>query len=152
MWAVAIRAPLRLARSALAGVLALGLLDTSANGLFVLASERGYLSIVAVLGSLYPVATIIAVTCSCASTSARSSTRGSPSRSSGSRSSPQAGARGYAIHPILVSAQDVGEEPALRDERHAVQLLPRRRAAAVLERQGSGRVVEVSTASQRWAA
>ncbi len=60
LWATASRAPLRLGRSALPGVLALGLLDTGANALFVLASERGYLSIVAVLGSLYPVATIIA--------------------------------------------------------------------------------------------
>jgi drug/metabolite transporter (DMT)-like permease len=60
LWATATRAPLRLERSALPGVLALGLLDTGANALFVLASERGYLSIVAVLGSLYPVATIIA--------------------------------------------------------------------------------------------
>ena len=60
LWAVATRAPLRLGRRALPGVLVLGLLDTSANGLFVLASERGYLSIVAVLGSLYPVATIVA--------------------------------------------------------------------------------------------
>ena len=38
----------------------LGLLDTAANGLFVLASARGYLSIVSVLASLYPVATILA--------------------------------------------------------------------------------------------
>jgi drug/metabolite transporter (DMT)-like permease len=60
LWAVTTRAPLRLDRSALPGVVVLGLLDTGANILFVLASERGYLSIVAVLGSLYPVATIIA--------------------------------------------------------------------------------------------
>jgi drug/metabolite transporter (DMT)-like permease len=60
LWAAATRAPLRLERSALPGVLMLGLLDTGANALFVLASERGYLSIVAVLGSLYPVATIVA--------------------------------------------------------------------------------------------
>ena len=38
----------------------LGLLDTAANGLFVLASARGYLSIVSVLGSLYPVVTVLA--------------------------------------------------------------------------------------------
>ena len=66
---------LRLARSALPGVLALGLLDTSANGLFVLAADA-YLSIVAVLGSLYPVATISPPTCSCASASARCSSSG----------------------------------------------------------------------------
>ncbi len=32
----------------------------SANGLFVLASARGYLSVVSVLGSLYPVVTLLA--------------------------------------------------------------------------------------------
>jgi drug/metabolite transporter (DMT)-like permease len=36
-----------------------GILDTTANGLFQLASQRGLLSVVAVLGSLYPVATVI---------------------------------------------------------------------------------------------
>ena len=35
-------------------------MDTFANGLFVLASARGFLSIVSVLGSLYPIATILA--------------------------------------------------------------------------------------------
>jgi drug/metabolite transporter (DMT)-like permease len=35
-------------------------LDTGANGLFVLASARGYLSIVSVLASLAPIATILA--------------------------------------------------------------------------------------------
>jgi drug/metabolite transporter (DMT)-like permease len=60
LWAGATRAPVRLARSALPALLALGLLDTTANGLFVLASQRGFLSIVSVLGSLYPVATILA--------------------------------------------------------------------------------------------
>jgi uncharacterized membrane protein len=59
-WVVATRAPVRLDRSAIPAVAAIGLLDTAANGLFVLASARGYLSIVSVLGSLYPVATILA--------------------------------------------------------------------------------------------
>jgi drug/metabolite transporter (DMT)-like permease len=59
-WVVSTRSSLRLDRSALAPVIGLGLLDTAANGLFVLASARGYLSIVSVLGSLYPVATILA--------------------------------------------------------------------------------------------
>jgi drug/metabolite transporter (DMT)-like permease len=60
LWALMTRAPIRLERSALPAVAGLGLLDTAANGLFVLASARGYLSIVSVLGSLYPVATILA--------------------------------------------------------------------------------------------
>ena len=34
--------------------------DTTANCLFVLASARGFLSIVSVLGSLYPVVTVLA--------------------------------------------------------------------------------------------
>jgi len=60
VWITATRAPIRLDRSAVPAVVGLGLLDTAANGLFVLASARGYLSIVSVLGSLYPVATILA--------------------------------------------------------------------------------------------
>ncbi len=36
-----------------------GILDSMANGLFQLASQRGLLSIVAVLGSLYPVAIVV---------------------------------------------------------------------------------------------
>lgn len=59
-WVVATRASLRLDRGALPAVAAIGLLDTGANGLFVLASARGYLSIVSVLASLYPLATILA--------------------------------------------------------------------------------------------
>lgn len=43
----------------LAAVAAVGLVDVAANGLFVAASSRGLLSIVAVLGSLYPVVTVV---------------------------------------------------------------------------------------------
>ena len=39
--------------------IAVGLLDTSANGLFSLATTQGYLSLVAVLGSVYPVVTVL---------------------------------------------------------------------------------------------
>ena len=39
-------------------VLASGVIDACANGVFQLASQRGMLSIVAVVGSLYPVATV----------------------------------------------------------------------------------------------
>jgi drug/metabolite transporter (DMT)-like permease len=59
-WVVISRAPLRVDRRSLPAIAAIGLLDTAANGLFVLASARGYLSIVSVLGSLYPIATILA--------------------------------------------------------------------------------------------
>ena len=39
-------------------VLVSGVIDACANGVFQLASQRGMLSIVAVVGSLYPVATV----------------------------------------------------------------------------------------------
>ena len=54
------RSKLRLTRRDVPAVALLGLLDTGANALFVLASARGYLSIVSVLGSLYPVVTVLA--------------------------------------------------------------------------------------------
>lgn len=54
------RSTLRTSRRTLAFAAAIGLIDTGANALFVLASERGYLSIVSVLGSLYPVVTVLA--------------------------------------------------------------------------------------------
>jgi len=57
---VVTRSSLQLTRRDLPAVALLGLLDTGANGLFVLASARGYLSIVSVLGSLYPVVTVLA--------------------------------------------------------------------------------------------
>jgi drug/metabolite transporter (DMT)-like permease len=52
--------PRRIERSDVPGVAAVGLLDTGANGLFVLASAGGFLSVVSVLGSLYPVVTLLA--------------------------------------------------------------------------------------------
>ena len=55
----ATRAPLRLARRSVAAVAAVGLADVSANALFAVASSRGLLSLVAVLGSLYPVVTVL---------------------------------------------------------------------------------------------
>ena len=56
----ATRSSLRVDRASLPAVAAVGVLDTTANCLFVLASARGYLSIVSVLGSLYPVVTVLA--------------------------------------------------------------------------------------------
>jgi len=47
------------ARPLLATLVVVGVLDAGANLLFVLASQRGLLSLVAVLASLYPVATVI---------------------------------------------------------------------------------------------
>jgi drug/metabolite transporter (DMT)-like permease len=57
--AVATRAPLRIPRSALWAVAAVGLADVSANALFAFASGHGLLSLVSVLGSLYPVVTVV---------------------------------------------------------------------------------------------
>lgn len=54
------RMPRRVERRDVPGVAAVGLLDTSANGLFVLASAGGFLAVVSVLGSLYPVVTLLA--------------------------------------------------------------------------------------------
>ncbi len=54
-----LRPCVRLQRSALPFIVAVGVLDTGANGLFALATTQGYLSIVAVLGSLYPVVTVL---------------------------------------------------------------------------------------------
>jgi drug/metabolite transporter (DMT)-like permease len=54
-----LRPRVKLQRSALPFIVAVGVLDTGANGLFALATTQGYLSIVAVLGSLYPVVTVL---------------------------------------------------------------------------------------------
>lgn len=53
------RAPLRVPRSALAAVAGVGLADVSANALFAFASGHGLLALVSVLGSLYPVVTVL---------------------------------------------------------------------------------------------
>lgn len=55
-----LRMPRRIGRGDVPGVAAVGLLDTGANALFVLASAGGFLSVVSVLGSLYPVVTLLA--------------------------------------------------------------------------------------------
>jgi drug/metabolite transporter (DMT)-like permease len=57
--ALVLRAPLRLRRRDLAPVAGVGLLDVGANALFAVACGRGLLAIVSVLGSLYPVATVL---------------------------------------------------------------------------------------------
>ena len=57
--ALVLKAPLRLRRRDLAPVAGVGLLDVGANALFAVASGRGRLAIVSVLGSLYPVATVL---------------------------------------------------------------------------------------------
>lgn len=49
----------RVPRSALLAVAAVGLCDVGANSLFALSSGRGLLALVSVLGSLYPVVTVI---------------------------------------------------------------------------------------------
>ncbi|HEY5294993.1 MAG TPA: EamA family transporter [Gaiellaceae bacterium] len=53
------RAPLKLPRSSLLAVMAVGLADMTANTLFAVASGHGLLALVAVLGSLYPVVTVL---------------------------------------------------------------------------------------------
>ena len=54
-----LRPRVKMERSALKFIVAVGILDTGANGLFALATTHGYLSLVAVLGSLYPVVTVL---------------------------------------------------------------------------------------------
>lgn len=56
---LALRRSPAIPRASLPAVAAVGLLDTAANGLFVAASARGLLSIVAVLGSVYPAVTLL---------------------------------------------------------------------------------------------
>jgi drug/metabolite transporter (DMT)-like permease len=57
--ALVLRAPRRLGRSALLPIAAVGLCDVAANALFALASGHGLLALVSVLGSLYPVMTVV---------------------------------------------------------------------------------------------
>jgi drug/metabolite transporter (DMT)-like permease len=54
-----LRPPLRLERADASALVAIGVLDVSANGLFAAAANEGLVSVVAVLGSLYPVMTIV---------------------------------------------------------------------------------------------
>ena len=56
---LALREPLRVERRWLLPVAGVGLLDVSANALFALATQHGLLSLVSVLGSLFPVMTLI---------------------------------------------------------------------------------------------
>jgi drug/metabolite transporter (DMT)-like permease len=56
---VALGATVRVGRSGLLPVAAIGLADVGANALFALASGRGLLALVSVLGSLYPVTTVL---------------------------------------------------------------------------------------------
>ena len=54
------RESLGVGRRWLLPIAAIGLCDVSANALFALASRHGLLSLVSVLGSLYPVMTVVA--------------------------------------------------------------------------------------------
>jgi drug/metabolite transporter (DMT)-like permease len=56
--AAAVRPRLRYARIDVLALVAVGVLDMVANALFALATSRGYVSLVSVLASLYPVAVI----------------------------------------------------------------------------------------------
>ena len=56
---LATRSSLRLEPAQVPAVAGIGLLDSGANALFVAAAARGYLSVVSVLGSEYPVVTVV---------------------------------------------------------------------------------------------
>ena len=58
-WAVAARASIRVGPRAALAVVLVGLGDLAANALFALASQHGLLAVVAVLGSLFPVVTVL---------------------------------------------------------------------------------------------
>ena len=53
------RSSIRIPRSQVPMVGLIGLLDTGANGLFAAATQHGYIAVVSVLGSEYPVVTVI---------------------------------------------------------------------------------------------
>ena len=57
--ALAVRPALAVARPDVAALALVGVLDTGANALFAAASTRGLLSVVSVLGQLYPIATVL---------------------------------------------------------------------------------------------
>jgi drug/metabolite transporter (DMT)-like permease len=54
-----VRVPLPTAPRRVGAIAVVGLLDAGANGLYAAASTRGLLSVVAVLGALYPVSTVL---------------------------------------------------------------------------------------------
>jgi drug/metabolite transporter (DMT)-like permease len=56
---LATRSSIAIPRSQVPMVGLIGLLDTGANGLFAVAIQHGYITVVSVLGSEYPVATVI---------------------------------------------------------------------------------------------
>jgi drug/metabolite transporter (DMT)-like permease len=56
---LATQSSMRLARADIPAVAGIGLLDSAANALFVAAASIGYLSVVSVLGSEYPVVTVV---------------------------------------------------------------------------------------------
>jgi drug/metabolite transporter (DMT)-like permease len=51
--------PVLVPTRSLPAVASIGLLDSAANGLFAVATQHGYLSIVSVLGSVYPIVTVL---------------------------------------------------------------------------------------------
>jgi drug/metabolite transporter (DMT)-like permease len=57
---LALRKPVRPSRALLPAIALIGVLDVSANALYVFASRSGFLSVVGVLGSLYPIVTLLA--------------------------------------------------------------------------------------------
>lgn len=62
VWALATGArasTFRIGRRAAAAIVLVGIADVAANSLFALASQRGLLAIVAVLGSLFPIVTVV---------------------------------------------------------------------------------------------
>ena len=59
LFLVVVRPRLVATAAAVPGIITVGLVDTGANGMFALATTHGYLSIVAVLGSVYPAVTVI---------------------------------------------------------------------------------------------
>ena len=56
---VIVRPKTRLTRAAIIPLIAVGVLDTGANGLFSVASTYGYLSVVSVLSSVFPIFTVV---------------------------------------------------------------------------------------------
>ncbi|HYX86583.1 MAG TPA: DMT family transporter [Gaiellales bacterium] len=57
--ALATRSSIAMPRRLVPAVAVIGLMDTAANGLFAVAVQHGYISVVSVLGSEYPVATVL---------------------------------------------------------------------------------------------